>query len=105
MGCDQVPDLPGVGQHALEPLGLQRAGHRLPVVAGCFLHIDAAHPVPVQRLVRSPLPRVPHLSLPGLLACCKVVPPGEPGGERRKLTRVLVATMNGPLDDRLPASG
>ena len=27
------------------------------------------------------------------------------GGERKKLTRVLEATMNGPLNDRLPASG
>ena len=30
------------------------------------------------------------------LLACEVVPPGEPGGERRNLTRVLEATMNGP---------
>ena len=47
---------------------------------------------------------IPHLSQPGLLAC-EVVPPGEPGGERKKLTRVLEATVNGPLKSRLPASG
>src|ERR1019366_5965872 len=27
------------------------------------------------------------------------------GGERKKLTRVLEATLNGPWEDRLPASG
>ena len=27
------------------------------------------------------------------------------GGERKNLTRVLEATMNGPWEDRLPASG
>ncbi len=41
--------------------------------------------------------RVPHLFVPGLLAC-EVAPPGEPGGKRKKLTRVLEATMNGPAD-------
>ena len=41
-----------------------------------------------------------------LLPCsCKVVPPREPRGERRYLTRALVATMNGPWEDRFPASG
>ena len=39
------------------------------------------------------------------LPACEVVPLGEPGGERRNLTRVLAATMNGPWKDRLPASG
>ena len=39
------------------------------------------------------------------LLTCEVVPPGEPGGERKNLTRVLVATMNGPWEDRFPASG
>jgi hypothetical protein len=43
---------------------------------------------------RSPLPR-PRLSFPGLLTCGQV-PPGDPGGKRKKLTRVLEATMNGP---------
>jgi site-specific DNA recombinase len=66
--------------------------------------VDAAHPVPVQRLVG----HLFHVSLTSAflhLLACEVVPPGEPGGERRNLTRVLVATMNGPWEDRFPASG
>ena len=35
---------------------------------------------------------------------CEAGPPGEPGAAR-KLTRVLVATVNGPSEIRLPASG
>ncbi len=38
------------------------------------------------------------------LLACEVVPPGEPG-RAENLTRVLVATMNGPWEDRFPASG
>ena len=46
----------------------------------------------------SPLPSL-HL-----LACRGGTARGT-GGERRNLTRVLEATMNGPWEDRLPASG
>jgi hypothetical protein len=35
------------------------------------------------------------------LPACEVVAPGELEGERRNLTRVLAATMNGPWKDRL----
>jgi hypothetical protein len=41
---------------------------------------------------------------PWLAAEYTAVPRGT-GGERRNLTRVLVATMNGPWEDRFPASG
>jgi len=45
----QVPHLPGVGQHALEPPGFQPAEHRLPVAARAFHHhgghLPAAQPV------------------------------------------------------------
>ena len=149
----QVLDLPGVGEHAVEPLGFQPVERTLPVVAGCLHHdrrdlpgpkpvrqrqhlppgraeaaglgrpprrvtvgrhpdrrghpgladVDAADPVPVQRLVTHLL----HASHP--LHCRTASLRGGTargaGGERKKLTRVLEATMNSPLDDRLPASG
>jgi hypothetical protein len=68
--------------------------------------IDAAHPVPVQRLIGHLFHTSLHLPVPGPLACCcQEAPPGEPGASGKKLTRVLVATVNGPLKDRFPASG
>jgi RNA polymerase sigma-70 factor (TIGR02960 family) len=48
----QVLDLAGVGQHALQPFGLQPVEHRLPVVRLC-LHDDGGH-----------LPAAAHLALP-----------------------------------------
>ena len=142
----QVPDLLGVRQHALKPLGLQPVERPFPVVAGCLHHhgghlpgpqpvrqrqhlppgraegtgfgrppgrilvrrhpdrrdhpgfadVDAAHPVPVQRLVRHLFHVFPSRS--GSRACC---PQGGTargtGGERKNLTRVLEAAMNSPL--------
>ena len=91
-------------------------GSRSPAAPGCLsdgtrivatmlglADVDAAHPVPVQRLVghlfhaslTSPFPRTAHL--PGDTA-------RGTGGERRNLTRVLEAAMNGPSGNRLPAS-
>jgi len=63
--------------------------------------VDAAHPIPVQRLIG----QLCHASLtsasPHLLAC-EVVPPGEPGAERKKLTRVLERNSERPLGRPAP---
>ena len=40
--------------------------------------------------------RPPSAFCPSGLLSCEQVPPGDPGGKRKKLTRVLEATMNGP---------
>jgi hypothetical protein len=53
----QVLDLPGIGQHALEPLGLQPVERALPVVPG-RLHHHRGHlpgPAPVRQLQHPPL--------------------------------------------------
>jgi len=55
----QVPGLPGIGQHALGPLGLQPVKRPLPVVAGC-LHHHRGHlpaPQPVRQRQHLPLGR------------------------------------------------
>ena len=66
--------------------------------------VDAAHPVPVQRLVGHLFHASLHL-LPSGLASLRGGTARGTGGERKKLTRVLEATMNGPSGNRLPASG
>src|ERR1019366_4143195 len=53
---------------------------------------------------RLPLPRVPHLSPSWTASRAERYRPGS-RGRAEKLTRVLEATMNGPLGDRLPAAG
>ena len=66
--------------------------------------VDAAHPVPVRRLVG----HLFHASFTSAFLALASLRGGTArgtGGERRNLTRVLVAAMNGPWEDRLPASG
>src|SRR6266704_6216990 len=151
----QVLDLLGVGQHALEPLGLQPVQRSLPVVPGsppspprapastaasppapappaswyrsCGSLASAAPdhdlmapgssrparpcrcrcrtPGPGTAARRSPLPRVPHLTSPLWTVNLPRGTARGTGGERKNLTRVLEATMNGPSGNRLPASG
>ena len=150
----QVLDLPGVRQHALEPLGLQPVKRPLPVVPG-GLHHHRGHlpaPQPVRQRQHLPLSRAEAAGLGArragslsegtrIVATMPALPISMPhtrsrysgssvtsstrpspvlslwtanlpggtargtGGERKKLTRVLEATMNGPLRSRFPASG
>ena len=142
----QVLDLPRIGQHHLETLGLQPVKRPLPVVPGRLHHhcghlpapqpvrqrqhllpggaeaaglshpprrvpirghpdrhchlgladINAAYPVPVQRLIGHLFHATLPPPAPGLLACLPGGTARGAGGERKKLTRVLEATINGP---------
>jgi hypothetical protein len=74
----QVPGLFGVGQHALEPLGLQPAERALPVVSGCLHHHCGYLPGP------QPVRQCQHLSLGGAEAAglsrtpCRIPIRGHP---------------------------
>src|SRR5262249_58851844 len=62
--------------------GLASDGTRIVAAIPALADVDAAHPVPVQRLVGH-LVHAPHLFLARLLAC-EVVPPGGTGGDAEK---------------------
>jgi len=102
-------------QH-LPPGGAEAAGLRCPprrvLIRGHadrrdhpgLADVDAAHPVPVQRLAGH-LVRVRPSSARPRAASLRGGTARGTGGERKNLTRVLEAAMNSPLEDRIPASG
>src|SRR5690348_17434911 len=63
--------------------------------------VDAAHPVPVQRLITD----LVHASPPARVPGCQPAKRYRPGIQRARenLTRVLEATMNSPSKDQIPA--